>query len=170
LRIVQPAAEAVVDAAAVPVVLAVDGADLPAGATGWPHEGEFHIALDGVDVLQTTELRFTLMGIPPGAHRLRATLEGYPPASLASEEVAFTAQSVGPGPGASWFLASTVAIAAGVMFGALVLLWLLWVRPRLVEPLDPAPDDNQPPPMDDGQPLTDDGTRTTEHETRNTDG
>ena len=144
LRIVQPAPEAVVDAAAVPVALAVDGADLSAGATTWPHAGAFHLALDGADVLQTTALQFTLMAVPPGPHRLRATLEGYAPTPIRSAEVALTAQSVPAGPGASWFLAGTVAIAGAIMVAALVGLWLFWVRPQRVEVVRAPPPDDAP--------------------------
>ena len=135
LRIVQPAPGGVADGAAVVVALTVEGGDLPAGATSWPHAGQFHIALDGVDVLQTAELRFTLMGVAPGAHRLQATLEDYQAAPLASAEVPFTARNVAPGPGASWFLAGTVALVALVMFAGLLLLWLFWVRPQRTEAL-----------------------------------
>ncbi len=137
VRIVQPGAGAVVEGATVPIVLAVDGTDLPAATGRWPGPGSFHLALDGTDVVQTSELHFTLMGIPPGAHRLQATLEDSGATALPSEVVAFTARSSPPAAGASWYLAGTVALVAGVMFGALLLLWFFWVRPQHAD--DPGP-------------------------------
>ncbi len=130
VRIVEPGAGSLVEGATVPIVLAVDGADLPAAATRWPGPGTFHLALDGTDVVQTPELRFTLMGVPPGAHRLQATLQDSGATALPSAEVAFTARSSPAAPGASWYLAGTVALAAAVMFGGLLVLWWVWVRPQ----------------------------------------
>lgn len=138
VRILEPAAGATVNAASVPVALAVEGADLPADAARWPGPGVFHVALDGVDVLQTQELRFTLLAIPPGAHRLRVTLEGANPPP-APTEIAFSAQVVAPPAGASWLGAGGVAVAAAVMLVALLLLWLVWVRPQRIEALPEAP-------------------------------
>jgi hypothetical protein len=138
VRIVEPAAGATVNAASVPVALAVEGANLPADATRWPGPGLFHVALDGVDVLQTQELRFTLLAIPPGAHHLRVTLEGATP-PVAPAEIAFTAQVVTPPAGASWLGAGGVAVAGAVMLVALLLLWLFWVRPQRVEELPDLP-------------------------------
>lgn len=132
VRILEPAAGATVNAANVPVELAVEGANLPADATRWPGPGLFHVALDGVDVLQTQELRFSLLAIPPGAHRLRVTLEGAGPPP-APAEITFTAQVVAPPAGASWLGAGGVAVAAAVMLVALLLLWVVWVRPQRIE-------------------------------------
>jgi hypothetical protein len=140
VRILEPTAGATVNAASVPVVLAVEGANLPADAARWPGPGVFHVALDGVDVLQTQELRFSLLAIPPGTHRLRVTLEGTTPPPVPAE-VAFTAQVVAPPAGASWLGAGGVAVAGAVMLVALLLLWLVWVRPQRIEALpDPPPE------------------------------
>ncbi|HMA35259.1 MAG TPA: hypothetical protein VKY74_12390 [Chloroflexia bacterium] len=135
IRIVQPVAGATVNAASVEIRLTVDGVSLAPTAAQWPAAGVFHLALDGVDVLQTRELRFALMGVPPGAHRLRVTLEGYPGGPVAPADVAITAVAVAPPAGATWLLAGTVAGVAGVMLVVLVGLWLVWVRPQQVEAL-----------------------------------
>ena len=140
VRIVEPAAGATVNAASVPVALVVEGANLPANSARWPGPGLFHVALDGVDVLQTQELHFTLLAIPPGAHRLRVTLEGANP-PVAPAEIGFTAQVVAPPAGASWLGAGGVAVAAAVMLVALLLLWLIWVRPQRIEEQPDAPEE-----------------------------
>ena len=146
VRILEPAAGATVNAASVPVVLAVEGPNLPADAARWPGPGLFHVALDGVDVLQTPELRFTLLAIPPGAHRLRVTLAGANP-PVAPAEIAFTAQVVSPPAGASWLGAGGVAVAGVVMLAALLLLWVVWVRPQRIEELPDAPAGASPDPV-----------------------
>jgi hypothetical protein len=145
VRILEPTAGATVNAASVPVALAVEGANLPGDAARWPGPGLFHVALDGVDVLQTPELRFTLLAVPPGAHRLRVTLEGANP-PMAPAEIGCTAQVVSPPAGASWLGAGGVAVAAAVMLVALLLLWLFWVRPQRIEELPAAPGGAAPDP------------------------
>lgn len=145
VRILEPTAGATVNAASVPVALAVEGANLPGDAARWPGPGLFHVALDGVDVLQTPELRFTLLAVPPGAHRLRVTLEGANP-PMAPAEIRFTAQVVSPPAGASWLGAGGVAVAAAVMLVALLVLWLFWVRPQRIEELPAAPGGAAPDP------------------------
>ena len=144
LRIVQPVPGGVVNGAAFSVQLAVEGAGLDSAATRWPPPGTFHITLDGVDVLQTPELRFTLMGVPAGAHRLGATLAGATGGPLVAAEVPFTAQAVAPPAGASWVLAGAVAAVGAGILGLLVWLWLAWVRPQRAELL------YDPPPSPDG--------------------
>ena len=143
VRILEPGEGATVNAASVPVALAVEGANLAAGSTRWSGPGLFHVALDGVDVLQTQELRFTLLAISPGAHRLRVTLEGADP-PVAPGEIGFTAQVVAPPAGASWLGAGGVAVAAAVMLVALLLLWLFWVRPQQIEAVPDAPPGEPP--------------------------
>src|SRR5690349_8852146 len=152
VRILEPAPGATVNAASVPVALAVEGADLPANSTRWPGPGLFHVALDGVDVLQTAELHFTLLAIPPGAHRLRVTLEGATPPP-APAEIGFAAQVVAPPAGASWLGAGGVAVAATVMLVALLLLWLFWVRPQRIETLPDEPPGAPPDPSAAEEPI-----------------
>jgi hypothetical protein len=152
VRILEPAAGATVNAASVAVALVIEGANVPGDAARWPGQGLFHVALDGVDVLQTPELHFTLLAIPPGAHHLRVTLEGANP-PVAPAEIAFTAQVVSPPAGASWLGAGGVAVAGAIMLVALLLLWLFWVRPQRIEELPDAPGDAAADPVAPEEPI-----------------
>ncbi|HUS17676.1 MAG TPA: hypothetical protein VM536_21985 [Chloroflexia bacterium] len=137
----EPMAGSTVNAVSVPVELAVEGMDLGTQAR-WPGPGQFHVALDGVDVLQTTELRFALMGVAPGPHRLGVQLDGASATAVAPAEVGFTAQVVAPPAGASWLLSGLVATTGAGILGLLAVLWIVWVRPNQAEPIydSPAPD------------------------------
>jgi hypothetical protein len=140
----QPAAGSTVNALSVPVELDVAGVDL-GGQTRWPGPEQFHVVLDGVDVLQTNELRFALMGVAPAAHRLEVRLDGAAGATVAPAEVTFTAQVPASPPGASWLLSGLVAAAGVGILGLLGLLWIIWVRPQRAEPFyDPPPAQENP--------------------------
>ncbi len=130
VRIIQPAPRATVDAATVPIELTVDGAALPLGTTQWTAGGGFHVRLDDQDVVQTRELRFALLAVAPGPHRLRVTLEDYAGGSVSPAEVAFTAQGHSLPTGTTWALAGPVAALAVLLIGGLLVGWLRWVRPQ----------------------------------------
>ena len=133
VRIIQPAPGATVDAATVPIELTVDGAALPVGAMQWTAGGGFHVRLDDQDVVQTRALRFALLAVAPGPHRLRVTLEDDPAGSAAPAEVAFTAQGHSLPTGTTWALAGPVAALAVLLIGGLLVGWLRWVRPQQAE-------------------------------------
>src|SRR5262249_44686577 len=129
--ITQPAPGATITGTEVLVGLATTGTVARDGARGdeWSAGGAFHVFLDGVDVLQTSLLRFGLQPVPPGPHRLRVELQDWPGGSAIPAEAPFTLVA-GPSPaGASWWLAGIVVVLVGVVGGGLLLLWLLWVRP-----------------------------------------
>jgi hypothetical protein len=145
IHISQPAPGAVITGSEVLVQLATTGVvALPAaGVAQWPEAGLFHIFLDGTDVLQTPLVQFSLQPVTPGPHRLRVELQDWPAGQAAPAEAAFTVVPAPPQPGASWWMAGTVAAVVAVLFSALLLLWLFWVRPVQVSPVyDAAAEDD----------------------------
>jgi hypothetical protein len=152
VRITRPQPGAHITSAEVLVTLATTGtvALTPAEANEWPAPGLFHVLLDGVDVIQTPRLQFSIQPVAPGPHTLRIELQDWPGGTAAPAEVAFTVASTPLPTGSSWWLAGTVATLAVVLLVSLSLLWLRWVRPVQVNPLYDAAEDAPPaPPADD---------------------
>lgn len=152
VRITRPQPGEQITSAEVLVTLATTGTVVltPAEANEWPAPGLFHVLLDGVDVIQTPRLQFSIQPVAPGPHTLRVELQGWPGGTAAPAEVAFT---VAPTPlpvGSSWWLAGTVATLAVVLLVSLLLLWLRWVRPVQVNSVyDAAADDSPALPTDE---------------------
>jgi hypothetical protein len=132
------------------VALATSGAVTvgPPVAGAWPPPGEFHILLDGVDVLQTAQLQFSIQPVAPGPHTLRAELQDWPGGPASPAEVAFTVTPAPPPTGSTWWLAGTVAAVAVVLLISLSLLWLRWVRPVQAAPLYDEADEESTLPED----------------------
>ena len=137
VRIVQPGAGAIITGTEVLVALATEGAVrlAPDDSAEWNQAGLFHVFLDGVDVLQTPLLRFSLQPLAPGPHTLRVELQDWPGGPATPAEVRFTVVAAPPPTGASWWLAGTVLALALVLGGGLLLLWFFWVRPLQVAPV-----------------------------------
>ncbi len=136
VQITRPQAGERIASAQVLVTLATTGdiALSAPGASEWPGPGLFHVLLDGVDVLQTPLLQFSIQPVAPGPHTLRVELQDWT-GTTTPAEVAFT---VAPTPltGGTWWLAGTVAVLAALLLGSLSLLWLRWVRPVQATPAD----------------------------------
>jgi hypothetical protein len=144
VRITRPQPGERLTSAEVLVALATTGAVAlsPPGASEWPPPGMFHVILDGVDVIQTRRLQFSIQPVAPGPHTLRVELQDWPGGTAAPAEVAFT---VAPAPlpnGSTWWLAGTVAVLAVILLVGLSLLWLRWVRPVQVNPVYDAQDED----------------------------
>ena len=139
VRIVLPAPGAVLTGTQVLIALAGPDGGLPPGAV-------YHLLLDGADVLQTAEPRISLQPVAPGPHTLRVELQDAAGGVLAAPaSVAFTLVAAPATPGATWWLGGIVALLAAVLSLALLLLWLLWVRPVQMQPLsDAAASDREP--------------------------
>jgi hypothetical protein len=137
VQITRPQPGEPITSAEVLVALATTGAVAvaPPGASEWPGPGEFHILLDGVDVLQTPQLQFSIQPVAPGPHTLRVELQDWTGGPAAPAEVAFTVAPAPPPTGSSWWLAGTVAALGVVLLLGLSVLWLRWVRPVQVNPL-----------------------------------
>ncbi len=136
VQITRPQAGERIASAQVLVTLATTG-DIALSAPGadeWPGPGLFHVLLDGVDVLQTPLLQFSIQPVAPGPHTLRVELQDWT-GTATPAQVAFT---VAPTPltGGTWWLAGTVAVVAVLLLGSLSLLWLRWVRPVQATPAD----------------------------------
>ena len=139
VRIVLPAPGAVLTGTQVLIALAGPDGGLPPGAA-------YHLLLDGADVLQTAEPRISLQPVAPGPHTLRVELQDAAGGVLAAPaSVAFTLVAAPATPGATWWLGGIVALLAAVLSLALLLLWLLWVRPVQMQPVSDAmaPDGGQ---------------------------
>src|SRR5207247_2414158 len=77
VRIDRPQAGEVITGSEVLIAVATTG-DVrltPGNGTGWSEAGEFHVFLDGVDVLQTPALAFSIQPVAPGPHTLRVDLQ-----------------------------------------------------------------------------------------------
>lgn len=136
VQITRPQAGEQVTSTKILVTLATTGtvALSAPGASEWPGPGLFHVLLDGVDVLQTPQLQFSIQPVTPGPHTLRVELQDWT-GTATPAQVAFT---VAPAPltGGTWWLAGTVAALGVVLLGSLSLLWLRWVRPVQTGPAD----------------------------------
>jgi hypothetical protein len=137
IQITRPTSGERIPSAEVLVTLVTTGdiAVAPPTASEWPGPGEFHVLLDGVDVLQTTRLQFSLTPVTPGAHTLRVELHDWPGGTATPAEVAVTVAPTPPPTGTSWWLAGTVAGVAVILLVSLSLLWLRWVRPVQANPV-----------------------------------
>lgn len=154
IQITRPTPGESIPSAEVLVSLATTGgvALTPPGAGEWPTPGEFHVLLDGVDVLQTPRLQFSIQPVASGPHTLRVELQDWPGGTATPAEVAFTVAPTPPPTGTSWWLAGTVAALAVVLLLGLSLLWLRWVRPVQADPLyddDEIPPESTHPPDDE---------------------
>lgn len=137
VRIMRPQPGERVTSAEVLVTLATTGAVAlsPPGASEWPAPGQFHVLLDGVDVIQTPRLQFSIQPVAPGPHTLRVELQDWSGGPVTPGEVAFTVAPTPLPSGSTWWLAGTVAALAVVLLVSLSVLWLRWVRPVQVNPL-----------------------------------
>jgi hypothetical protein len=139
VQITQPGPGTSVTGSEVRVALATAGdvVAAPPQQSAWTAGGQFHVYLDGTDVLQTTLLQFSIQPVATGAHTLRVALQEWPGGQAVPAEAAFTVAAAPTPAGASWWLSGLVAVVGVGLLVGLLFFWLRWVRPMQARPADP---------------------------------